>query len=224
MSTCTCVGAGLSGVATCPVHGTRRKPLRPEWTRDDDPRRIEALRQQGLDADMNPLGASALEREANRIIKENPTMSLQSEPTKTPPAAPAAPFVPPAARKVAGVVAMVGGLLLMALPALPFALPVWAGFAVFALTSIASFLAALALPGFAPSKPIIPLTLVPAALAVYALLLQLASNLPPGTFQSAVMLAAVVVGAAAGKAIPPPASPSPAAVDAPSPAPVEPAQ
>jgi hypothetical protein len=117
---------------------------------------------------------------------------------------PAPSFVPPTLKKIAAGIASLGGLALLTLPILPLAIPAWVGTVVFAVTAISGFLAGVAMPGFSPSKPVLPLAVVPSALALAAFLTDFAMRMHPGLGQNAVLLLAAVLGALAGKAIPQP--------------------
>lgn len=153
-----------------------------------------------LNPDLTPkYRSSPLEVEADRIAAGGTPMS---DPITDKNAVPS--FVPPKLKVAASILAAVGGVALLALPVLPTAVPVWVGTAVFVVTAISGFLAGLAMPAFAPSKPLLPLALVPAALSLAGFLTAFAANLQPGVGQSVVLLVAALLGALAGKAVPQP--------------------
>lgn len=172
--------------------GPKKHPLRP-LSPEHQRRILDSL---NLDANREPKSATLLEREANRRIRTG------EKPMSAPVVAP--PFVPESAKRVATAIASLAGVGLLVLPSLPLALPAWVGLALFAVAAISGFLAGLAMPGFGGGKPLVPLTAVPALLSAAAALAGFAESMPPGTAQNLLRLAAALLTAGAGKAIPAP--------------------
>lgn len=172
-----------------------RHPLHP------DPEAAAAVRARlHLDANNMPLSLSPEERSA----AQHP-----GEPESPMPVVPS--FVPAGLKALATVIAGIGGVVLLALPSLPLALPAWVGFAVFAVTCIAAFLSGLAQPSGFAGRPLVPLTLVPAIASIAAALGHFAAGLPDGTVKSALLLVVALLLGAAGAVTPAPGQPVPAA-------------
>lgn len=115
----------------------------------------------------------------------------------TPPSSPALALVPPWAVKLAVVL---GAVLVPLAVLLPYPYGPAAGIGAL----VCAFLACLPLPALTFTQPLIPLTLVPGALAVGGALQLAAASIPSPLAHGALLLAAQVCWALAGKVLTPP--------------------
>jgi hypothetical protein len=175
-----------------------RHPLHPLPPDEQD----RILAEMHLTHELLPIGQTGGERNA-ALAPQEPAMPPNTLPSDA--VVPTAPsFVPPKLRAVAVLVASIGGLAMLALPSFGAMLPAWVGFAVFALTAIASFLAGLALPTGLSNKPIVPLTAVPTLAAIATALGHFSAGMPDGTLKAGVQVVAALLFGLAGVVMPAP--------------------
>lgn len=166
---------------------------------------------EGVDDKNEPLNASPLEQEANQRIKESsmsPVPPAQNDvPTDPGVSGGLVPLVPEHLVKIATAV----GVFLMAMAAvvsnfdlgLPVPMELIASI-IGAAGAVALYLAGKGAPQILAGKPLIPLALVPVCLTLSVACGGIASKLPPGKAQTALLLASAILGYLAGRGQPAP--------------------
>jgi hypothetical protein len=157
-------------------------------------RELNAEERTRLNPDLTPINATPEER-----LAAQPITHTEKPMPEVPVAAPSF-TIPPALKKVALAIATLGGLALLALPLVP-AIPAIVTTYVFIVTAVAGLLAGVGMKSFMPSKPIIPLTLVPGALTIAGLITAQAMTMPEGFAKNALLVGAGILGVLAGKGI-----------------------
>lgn len=163
--------------------GMKRTPLQPRA--DDNPAKVAELAAQGRNADMSLKNATPAEAQAQTGKKAwNPAF-------------------PAWLVRTALIVASVCALAQILVGAL--ALPVWVPFAVFALGSLAAFLAGLDSPMMIPRFPILSPAFALGAGGAATALVKMAGDMEAaGLERGALLLIATLLAGAAGKALPQP--------------------